>query len=383
MSVAEKRNIVYYRSMTENEHKFSHAFLSIPNVGSGTLRMLKTHFGTLEAAWSASPDAIEHIPNVRREQRAALLSGRRHVDPEEEWQKFQETNINLVIPGDQDYPALLQEIPDRPETLYIEGNFDWSKPVPMVAIVGSRKFTAYGEQVATKLAEDLTRAGFLVVSGLAFGIDSVSHTAAIETGGETIAVLGSGLRNISPASHIPLAKKIIEHGAVVSEYPPTMIGGNWTFPERNRIIAGMTLGTVVIEAAEGSGSLITANCALDYNRDVFAVPGSIFSPYSVGTNALIKQGAKMVTGVSDILEELQQEQLHLFPEKDMTFKEVSGLSVEEQKVLTALTHEPLHVDKIIKATTLGTAEVSSLLSLLEIKGLAKNVGAMHYVRVAS
>lgn len=369
--------------MITNEHVFRHAFLSIPNVGSGTLRLLTNHFGSVEAAWSASPEALRTLPKITPEKKGALIKGRGVVNPQVAWEQLLATGITLLIPDDHEYPSLLREIPDRPETLYVEGNFDWTKNVPMVAIVGSRKFTAYGEQVATKLAEDLTRAGLLVVSGLAFGIDSVSHEAAMEAGGETIAVLGSGLRNISPTSHIPLAKKIMGHGAVVSEYPPAMIGGNWTFPERNRIIAGLTLGTVVIEAAEGSGSLITANCALDYNRDVFAVPGSIFSPYSIGTNTLIKRGAKMVTGVSDILEELEQEQLNLFPEKEDSSAKVAGLSAEEQKVLALLTHEPLHVDKIIKATTLGTAEVSSLLSLLEIRGLAKNVGAMHYIKVAS
>lgn len=170
------------------------------------------------------------------------------------------------------------------------------------------------------------------------------------------------------------------HGAVISEYYPRLEGNKWSFPARNRIIAGMTLGTVVIEAADGSGSLITAQCALEYNREVFAVPGSIFSPYSVGTNALIKRGAKLVTGVQDILEELNETTLPLSKQQTPT-RDIPGLSKEERTLLSALTHEPLHVDKIIKATTLETANVSSILSLLEIKGLAKNVGGMHYIRI--
>ncbi len=369
--------------MSDTEHKYRHAFLYIKNVGSGTLRMLVTHFGSAEAAWLASPEEVRSIPKMHQEQKEAIISGRSTVHLKEEWEKFLETGITLLTPNDTEYPALLREIPDRPETLYSRGTFDWTKPVPMIAMVGSRKFTAYGEQVAAKLAEDLTRAGMLVVSGLAFGIDSVSHEAALAAGGKTLAVLGSGIGSISPPSHVPLAEKIMQQGAVVSEYPPTMPGDQWTFPARNRIIAGMTLGTVVVEAAEGSGSLITAKCALDYNRDVFAVPGSIFSPYSLGTNSLIKRGAKVVTGVSDILEELRPEVLSLFPEKETPPKNISGLSTDEQTVLALLSHEPTHIDKIIKATTLQTATTNSLLALLEIKGLAKNVGGMHYVRVAS
>lgn len=379
MSVAEKRNIVYYRRMTDN-NQYAHAFLHIENIGSETLKTLATHFGTLKSAWLAGAEEIQALPKIHQRKKDVLIAGRKNIDPEKEWATFLTQGRMLLTLDDPTFPALLREIPDAPYTLYTEGNFDWTKPVPMVAIVGSRKFTAYGEQVATKLAEDLTRAGFLVVSGLAFGIDSVSHEAAIGAGGQTIAILGNGLDQISPPSHLPLAKKIMQHGAVISEYYPRMEGNKWTFPARNRIIAGMTLGTVVIEAAEGSGSLITAQCALEYNREVFAVPGSVFSPYSIGTNALIKRGAKLVTGVQDILEELNEETLPL-SERQMPTRDIPGLSKEEHTILSALTHEPLHVDKIIKATTLETSNVSSILSLLEIKGLAKNVGGMHYIRI--
>ncbi|MFZ3032089.1 MAG: DNA-processing protein DprA [Candidatus Moraniibacteriota bacterium] len=365
--------------MADN-NQYAHAFLHIENIGSETLKTLATHFGGLKNAWLASPEEIQAIPKIHQRKKDALITGRKNIDPEKEWATFLTQGRALITLDDPTFPALLREIPDAPYTLYAEGNFDWTKPVPMIAIVGSRKFTAYGEQVATKLAEDLTRAGFLVVSGLAFGIDSVSHEAAMGAGGQTIAVLGNGLDQISPPSHLSLAKKIMGHGAVVSEYYPRLEGNKWSFPARNRIIAGMTLGTVVIEAADGSGSLITAQCALEYNREVFAVPGSIFSPYSIGTNALIKRGAKLVTGIQDILEELNETTLPVSKHQTPT-RDIPGLSKEEQTLLSALTHEPLHVDKIIKATTLETAIVSSILSLLEIKGLAKNVGGMHYIRI--
>ncbi len=367
--------------MSDTSHKYTHAFLCIPNIGSETLKLLATHFGSIEKAWLASPEEILALPKMRQTKKDGIIAGRKNIHPEKEWGKLLGQDTRLFTLDDQEFPVLLREIPDAPYTLYVKGNFDWTKPIPMVAIVGSRKFTAYGEQVATKLTEDLTRAGILVVSGLAFGIDSVSHESALRAGGETVAVLGSGIGNISPASHLPLAEKIMKHGAVISEYPPDRSGDTWTFPARNRIIAGMTLGTVVIEAATGSGSLITAECALEYNREVFAVPGSIFSPYSIGTNTLIRKGAKIVTGVQDILEEIRVEAPPLSLDQTKGPRDIPGLTPEEIVILSALTHEPIHIDRIIKATKLGAATVSSLLALLEIKGLAKNVGGMHYVRV--
>lgn len=367
--------------MSKNEHKYTHAFLCIPNIGSETLKSFALHFGSIEKAWFASPEEIHTLPKMKSEKKEEIVAGRKKVNPDEEWQKFLGQDIKLLLLDDPEFPPLLRQIPDAPYTLYVQGNFDWIKQIPMIAIVGSRKFTPYGEQVAARLSADLTRAGILVVSGLAFGIDSVSHEAALEAGGETIAILGSGLHQISPPSHIPLAEKIMTRGAVVSEYPPSMEGSHWSFAVRNRIIAGMTLGTIVIEAAEKSGSLITARLALEYNREVFAVPGSIFSPYSIGTNSLIKRGAKVVTGIQDILEEFSSELIRKTTAGDTAQISHTDLSPEEQKILAVLSHEPIHIDKIIKAATLQTATASSLLSLLEIKGLAKNTGGMHYVRL--
>ena len=369
--------------METPDNKFINALRSIEGVGNGTLEKLLAHFGSGEKIWSASAEEISAVPKIGPNKQSLIMSGRNALDPDTLWQQLLTHGITLHTKNDVTYPELLRHIPDSPQTLYTRGAFDWSKQPPMVAIVGSRKHSSYGMQVAEQLACDLTRAGIVVVSGMAFGIDSVAHKGALETHGETIAVLGSGIddRMISPVSHFQLAKRIMEHGALVSEYPPGTEASQGSFPQRDRIIAGLCLGTIVIEAPERSGSLITAQCALDYNREVFAVPGSIFSPYSIGTNTLIKRGAKLVTGVSDILEELQLDTLFPATGKNAPAKEIPGLSPEEQKILTVLTHEPLHVDKIIKQTILGTAQVSSILSLLEIKGLAKNVGGMHYVKV--
>lgn len=369
--------------MPDKDTSYIHALRSIEGIGDGTLSKLLAHFGSGEEVWHASEEAIRAVPKIDPRRKSVLMAGRKNINPDQLWEKLLHLGITLHTKDVATYPKLLREIPDSPATLYTRGNFDWNKPAPFIAIVGSRKHSAYGVQVAEQLAEDLTRAGLIVVSGMAFGIDSIAHTGALETGGETIAVLGSGIddHSIAPVSHFQLAQRIMGHGALVSEYPPGTAPSQGSFPMRDRIIAGLCLGTIVIEAGETSGSLITARCALDYNREVFAIPGSIFSPYSIGTNTLIKRGAKMVMGVQDILEELPLDTLFPATEKKNDAADTLGLSPEEQTILALLTHEPLHVDKIIKQTILGTANVSSLLSLLEIKGLAKNVGGMHYVRI--
>ncbi|MBP9728442.1 MAG: DNA-processing protein DprA [Candidatus Moranbacteria bacterium] len=368
--------------MANNDTLYIHALRSIEGIGDGTLNRLLVHFGTGERVWLASDGAIDTLPKIAPERKRAIIDGRKTIDPEQAWHNLLALGITLHTKGDPTYPSLLRQIPDSPVTLYTRGTFDWTTPKPLIAIVGSRKHSPYGMQVAEKLAQDLTRAGIVVVSGMAFGIDSIAHIGALEERGETIAVLGSGVddRSLTPVSHFQLAQKIMAHGALLSEYPPGTLPSKGSFPMRDRIIAGLCLGTIVIEAPEKSGSLITAQCALDYNREVFAVPGSILSPYSLGTNSLIKQGAKMVTSIQDILEELRPETL---PLRQTNESMPEHLSSEEQLIWATLTHEPVHIDKIIHKTKLAPAEASALLSLLEIKGLAKNLGGMHYVKVAS
>ena len=369
--------------MAEHQNKYIHALRTLPGIGNGTLTLLLAHFGDGEKAWQASPEEISSVPGLLPGKKSLLITERKVVDPEKLWEKLSALGITLHTKEDPTYPKLLREIPDCPSTLYTRGSYHFDKSAPTIAIVGSRKYSPYGEQAAYKLAQDLTHAGWVVVSGMAFGIDSHAHRGALEAGGETLAVLGSGIDDpmISPVSHFSLAKRIMTRGALISEYPPGTQASRGSFPMRDRIIAGLCLGTIVIEAPAKSGSLITANCALDYNREVFAVPGSIFSPYSIGTNALIKKGAKIVTGVQDILEEFIAE----FPMPTLTDTSTDasslGLLPDENKLLAVLTHEPLHIDKIIKLTTLATREVSSLLTVLEIKGLVKNSGGMYYVRM--
>ena len=359
-----------------------YALSLIPGIGSKTLRDLVTHFGSAEALWSADEKTLLAVKGLGPKTVAAILSGRTSLSPEKEWEKIRAQGVDVLAFTDEKYPRLLKEIPDAPAILYVRGNYDWIDR-PMIAIVGSRKFTQYGEQAAYRFATDLARAGYIVVSGLAFGIDSIAHKAVLDASGVTLAVLGSGVddTSLSPRSHLSLAKAVMNAGTLIAEYPPGTIATEGTFPARNRIMAGMCLGTLVIEAAEKSGTLITARMALDYNREVFAIPGSIFSPVSLGTNALIKAGAKIVTSVQDILEEFPLPEKPIIAPSDAASPKNTHLSEREELILKILSHEPLHVDKIIKATRLETSSAIATLSLLEIQGLVKNIGGMHYIRI--
>jgi DNA processing protein len=367
--------------MNELELSSLHALRSLPYIGDKTLRLLVTHFGSGQAAWEHTGSF--DINGINKTAQASLINKNTLLNRELLWRALLDDSISILHADDELYPELLREIPDHPLLLYVRGNFDWSAfgKQPTIAIVGSRKFTAYGEQVALRLSYDLAQAGFIVISGLAFGIDKKAHTGTLEASGITLAVLGGSVidDDIAPRSNLTVAKKIMESGALISEYPPHTPIHAGNFPMRNRIIAGLSLGVLVIEATEKSGSLITAHLALDYNREVFAVPGSIFSPVSSGTNALLKRGAKVVTHVNDILEEFnliqnQEEESNSFSNKKI------DLPPNEQKVYTVLSHEPEHLNVLARHTGLSVSEIQSVLTLLEIKGLAKNIGAMQYIR---
>lgn len=357
--------------------KYLNALIKISGVGQKKLKLLADYFESGEKAWSAPQDELEKI-GIDEKTIRNILSQRTQINPDEEWELLKKENIKVVSIYNKDYPELLREIPTAPYLLYIKGEFDFNDS-PMLAIVGSRKLTAYGKQVAHSLSRELTRSGITVVSGMALGIDTIAHRGALEAGGKTIAILGSSLddNNIGPRSNYNLSRQIIDNGALVSDYPLYTPAAAGTFPSRNRIMAGLTLGTIVVEAAERSGTLITANLALDFNREVFAVPGSIFSPASVGANKLIRSGAKIVTGVNDILEELNIEKR--IQEKNT--KKIIPDSVEEEKVIKMLSHEPTHIDRIIKLTKLGTSVASSTLVVLEMKGSIKDIGGQNYILI--
>jgi DNA processing protein len=358
-------------------HHYLHAFNCIPGIGAGTLRTLLQAFDTPEIAWNASESELA-ASGIGKIALRRLHEGRSAVDIAREWDILQNLRIRVILPNDPEYPPSLRTIPDAPVNLYVRGQLDITVK-PLIAIVGSRKATPYGIRVAETLAEELSAAGFGIVSGLAFGIDTSAHHGTLRAKGATIAVLGNGLADeaISPQAQLPLAQALLEHGgALVSEYAPYTPAAPYTFPARNRIIAGMSLGTVVIEAAKRSGSLLTAHAALDYQREVFAVPGSIFSEASEGPHALLRSGAKLVGNIRDILEELQPNSASFAALDQPTVP----MSPAENTLWSLLSHEPLHIDKIVKNATLPTSSVQSTLAFLEIKGLVKNIGGMHYVR---
>lgn len=276
--------------------------------------------------------------------------------------------IKTITIEDREYPKLLEEITDPPKVLYVKGELNLDEPC--FGVVGTRRFSPYGKQIALEIAGDLAQAGLTIVSGLAPGIDSFSHLATLERKKKTIAVLGTGIdeKSIYPQSNLKLARRILETGGcLISEYPPGTPGSQFTFPQRNRIISGISLGILVVEAKQKSGALITANYAFSQNRKVFAIPGPIHSLNSKGPHILIKKGAKLAENANDILRELD------LPLKSKS-KEISAKTPQENLILDALKEGPLYVDKIIEETKLNAAQVNSALAVMEIRGLVRNLG---------
>ncbi|MCK4843683.1 MAG: DNA-processing protein DprA, partial [Dehalococcoidia bacterium] len=272
------------------------------------------------------------------------------------------------------YPAPLKEIYDYPPVLYVKGNPPFQDQ-PCLAVVGTRRPTIYGRQVTEEIVTDLARSGITIVSGLARGIDSVAHRAALDAGGRTVAVFASGLDIIYPGENAKLAQAITERGALLSEHPLGVKPRPESFPLRNRIMSGLSLGVLVVEAGERSGALITAHQAVEQDRDVFAIPGSILSPASQGTNHLIQEGAKLVRSSEDILQELNL----AIAVQQSEFKEFSPVDEAESAILKQLSSEPNHIDEICRRSGLTTPQVSSTLAMLELKGIARQVGNMNYV----
>ncbi|MCX6759076.1 MAG: DNA-processing protein DprA [Candidatus Nealsonbacteria bacterium] len=278
--------------------------------------------------------------------------------------------IKTIALNDKNYPKLLKEIKNPPKVLYVRGEL--KKEENCFAIVGTRRYSPYGKQVALEMAGDLAETGLIIVSGLAPGIDTFAHTAAVERNKRTIAVLGTGLdeKTIYPQSNLKLAQKILETGGcLISEYPPGTPGSQFSFPQRNRIISGLSLGVLVVEAKQKSGALITAEWARKQRRKVFAVPGPIHSSNSKGPHKLIKQGAKLVEHTNDILKELNLPQ----PSTRTVLVE-NERSEEENLILKILKEEALYIDKIIEKTKLPASTIASTLAILEIKCKVRNLG---------
>ena len=278
-----------------------------------------------------------------------------------------------AVTTNRSYPSRLKEIYDYPPVLYVKGNL-LPEDELSVAVVGTRKPTVYGRQVTEELVTELSRNRITIASGPARGIDTIAHHTALKNGGRTIAVMGCGVNVIYPSENTALAKQILENGALISECAIDAGPRPENFPRRNRILSGLTLGTLVTEAGEGSGALITADYALEQNREVFAVPGSILSPQSAGTNRLIQQGAKLVRTAFDIMEELNVRAVA----GQFEFKEVLPDNDMEKQLLKFLGVEPVHIDEVCRASGLPTSTVSSTLAMMELKGMVKQSGGMNY-----
>lgn len=363
--------------MNDSELKYWLAFSEINRLGPKRFSFMRQNFPNLEIAWKASPlDLLNAGLNEKIIEEMVIL--RCDIDPNALLEKIKAADVSVVTITDPAYPKLLKEIYNPPFVLYYKGNLAAANE-QTIAVVGTRKFTHYGKNVTTQIVAELAKQNFCIVSGLAIGIDSLAHLAALKNGQHTIAVLASGLddENIYPSINRSLLKDILKGGGlVVSEYPLGRPPLRHNFPARNRIISGLSLGTLIVEAGETSGSLITASFSLEQNREVFAIPGALDSPCSVGTNELIKRGAKMVTNVNDILEELNIKKINELEKREDAIPDTP----EEATLLKYLAAAPLHINDLVAITELTITEVSATLMLLEMKGKARNLGNMVYCR---
>ncbi len=362
--------------MDDKERKYWVAFNRIPGLGRARFTLLEKRFGALSKAWDAS---ASELSGAGLDRKTVQSIGRRRgsIDPDAEMDKLESMEVEAFTWHDDGYPPRLKEIYDLPPLLYVRGALLPSDE-RSVAIVGTRKPTPYGRQAAHQVTFDLARSGVAIVSGLARGVDGIAHRATLDAEQRTIAVLAGGLDWIYPREHRSLSESIAENGALVSEHPLGARPAPGNFPRRNRIMAGMTLGTVVVEANRGSGALITARHALEQNREVFAVPGSILSPASAGTNALIRDSAaKLITDHSDILEELNL----TYVEQQIEMKALFPENEDESKVLKHVTFDPVHVDEIVRTAGLSASTVSSVLAMMELKSMVRHIGGMNYVRL--
>lgn len=353
------------------------ALHSINGLGPVRLKAILQYFKDPKIAWEASAKQIVEI-GVPRSVADLLRETRRKLNPEKYAESIKKSGISWMTIFDESYPKLLKEIYDPPVILFYKGEIlDSDKKA--VAVVGTRKMTSYGKLVTEKLTKELVEFGITIVSGLARGVDTEAHRSAISTNGRTLAVLGGGLNYIFPPENIELAKKISsDFGAVISEFPPDHPSLPGNFPARNRIISGLSRGVLVTEAAEDSGSLITARLALEQGRDVFAVPGPITSDLSKGPSLLIKQGAKLVTSAEEILEELGMEQTQVTKVKNQGNLKLNEI---EMKILKNLENENKHIDDLCRELNLPAAVISSSLIKMEIVGFIKNLGGGNYLKI--
>jgi DNA processing protein len=354
----------------------------VPGVGPHTSRALLERFGTPGRVFDAALADLRAVPGVGPRLAEKLQQARREVDAEGEVELCRREQITLLARGKPGYPSALEEIPDPPLLLYTRGQFEPRDQLAL-AIVGSRRCTPYGLRIAEKLAGALARTGFTIVSGLARGIDAAAHRGALKAGGRTLAVLANGLAQVYPPEHEELAREVAGQGALISEFSMRQSPLAGMFPQRNRVISGLCLGVVVVEAAPRSGSLSTAAHAVEQNREVFAVPGPVDSLASRGCHRLIRDGARLVETVDDILEELGPlvREVRTAPdEPPVRHPAELALSDQERSLLGRLDNQPTGVDELIARTGLTASQVMATLSVLELRRLVRRLPGHQFVR---
>lgn len=358
-----------------DDKKFWVGFNLIKGIGAVRMQGLVAYFGDLESAWKAAPAEFAEA-GLGGKVIERVLQARENIDLGKVWDKIQKEGIKILTWQDETYPQRLKEIDQPPPVLYIRGEY-LPDDLFSVAIVGTRRVTPYGRQITEELSAFLAANGMTVISGLARGVDAVAHQSTLKAGGRTIAVLGSGVDKIYPPEHRALAEQMMERGALISDYAPGTPPDASNFPPRNRIISGLSLAVVVVEAGETSGALITAEFAAEQGREVFAVPGSILAPQSKGTNKLIQNGALPLLSVTDLMQTLDITRVG----EHKAARKIMPSDAIEAKLLTVLTNEPMQIDEIQNHTELPIEKVSASLALMELKGMVRQVGGMNYVAV--
>ena len=339
----------------------------VPDIGPITAKQLISHVGTPEHIFRLDMHGLLSVQGMTKTRAENIANFSGWDDVEKQVKVLEQKGISVVCYGDPGYPQVLQEIPDAPLVIYMRGLYQPDDRFG-IAVVGSRTYSPYGEAVTQKISGELAASGFTVISGMARGIDTFAHRSALASGGRTIAVLGSGIDVCYPSENKGLMEKIVVSGCVMSEFPPGTPPNRENFPRRNRLISGLSMGVLVVEAAEGSGSLITASSALEQNREVFAVPGNITSKNSAGTNLLIRQGAKIVLRTGDIIEELAPVLKGFIRNETRLNVELSS---DEQKICTGLSGEPKHIDDLVREIGLPVHKILDILLSLELKGVIR------------
>lgn len=352
-------------------------------LGSSNFSLLLARYGGIRDAWQAPASELSRI-GMDQQYVAAMTKARATFAPDRELELLHQHQARALTWLDSTFPESLKEIPQSPPVLFVRGALDPQFP-QAVAVVGTRHITPYGRQATEHFCEALARAGVAIISGLARGVDAIAHRVALEHGAPTVAALAGGIDQVYPRENAGLADRILENGCLVSEYPVGIPARRDYFPRRNRIVSGLARATLIVEAGEGSGALHTANWAFEQGRDVFAIPGSIFSRQSQGTNQLIREStARIVVTPEQLCEELNlisaggQLPLTAGASTALPLREAPAATSDEQSLLTHLGDKPLHIDEIARATGHPIAMISSTLQIMELKGLVRQIGPMSY-----